>query len=134
MRLLTFIAIIAAGALVRAGDPREGKEHEFQGNALLAAPMGAKADWKPSARVKADDSIAVRYAIKWEDVELFECSSDNADVRVSIAMTVDGKGVRVGIRSGDFRTPGKKATAKVAWKVYEVNGRLHFGSLDVVFE
>lgn len=135
MRWIALVLLTASGALVAAEDKPEGKQHEYRADALrnvFSAPPNAPAGWKPVVRVKANDSISVIYPFALKDLDLFECSSDNADVRLSVAE--DDKGVRVGIRSGDRTGGGKKGAARVSWRVVEVNGREHRWSTDVIFE
>ena len=134
MSWMSLALLIAATGLVVPGDKPAAKQHEYRAEKLPSVfrpPAGAKADWRPVAKVKANDSISFIYPFAKKDLDLFECSSDNIDVRLSIGE--DEKGLRVSINTGETGK-GKKATAKVAWRVIEVNGHEHRWSMDVVFE
>lgn len=129
----TLALLLIVGTLTAAEQKPESKRHDFRGDTLLTAPPNAKPTWRPSARVPVNDSISVLYAIDMKDMELFECTSDNRDVRVSLAVDEKGKGIRVGIRSGE-RNAGKKASARVSWIISDLRGRTQRGYMDVVFE
>jgi hypothetical protein len=135
MKWLALIVISTVGALAPGADKPESKRHVYLEEELYGVfnkpPADAKADWRPSTRMKADDTFTVIYPFAKKDMDGFFCSSDNADVRLYV--WEDEKGLRVGVDTGK-KGKGKKATAKVSWTVVEVNGREHQWSMDVVFE
>jgi hypothetical protein len=134
MKWFALIVITTVGPLASAADKPEAKQHVYRANELhsaFAPPLDAKADWRPSTRVKADDTLSFVYPFAKKDMDGFFCSSDNADVRLCV--WEDEKGLRVGVDTGK-KGKRKKATAKVSWTVVEVNGREHQWSMDVVFE
>ena len=134
MKWLALTILLTVGALVSAEEKPEGKRHEYRADKLpseFSPPPGAKAGWQPMSRIKANDSLSFIYPFAKKDMDGFFCSSDNSDVRLYV--WEDEKGLRVGVDTGETGK-GKKATAKVSWKVIEVNGREHRWSMDVVFE
>jgi hypothetical protein len=137
MRWLT-AACVATVGITAVEDKPDGKRHEYRAteselhNAFRRGRDGKLWNQLPEAWIKANESIAIRYAIKPSDVELFECSSDNPDVR--LGYQPNEKDVSVVIRSGDFRSGGVKGTARVMWRLYDVTGRQHHWKMTVNFE
>lgn len=129
MRYFALALLLMSGVSALGEDRPQGKRHEYRGDVDLAAPPDAKPDWRPSARVKVNDSVAILYKTPIQNVEIFECTSDSSDVRVSLSTDEKGTGLRVGVRSG-----GKKASAKVTWVIHDLYGGTHHGRMDVVFE
>jgi hypothetical protein len=134
MRVLALGCLMASAVLAAADDDAAGKRHVYRAaelHKMFAPPRGAKADWRPVVRVKANDQITIVYPFAKADLDAFRCSCDNGDVQLTLSD--DERGVLVVIDTGG-RGKGKKASAKVTWSVVEVNGREHRWSTDVVFE
>jgi len=133
-----FAAVGFALGVAFVEDKPDGKRHECKATeselhqAFRRGRDGKEWNQKPEAWIKANESIAIRYPLKASDVELFECSSDNPDVR--LAYQPNEKDVSIVIRSGDFGDGGKKGVARVLWRLYETNGRRHHWMMTVHFE
>ena len=138
MHWATLICLSTLGPLLVGEDQPEGRRHAYRAaegdlhQAFRRGRDGKLWNQQPEAWIKANESIAIKYSLKAADVELFECSSDNADVR--LAYQPGDKDVAVVVRCGDYGSGGKKGSAKVFWRLYEINGRRHHWAMTVHFE
>ncbi|MFO0877773.1 MAG: hypothetical protein U0840_10505 [Gemmataceae bacterium] len=139
MRPVALICLLMLAALVSAADPSGGKQHEYRAADLFRAfprgPGGPRGrdgrpvGTEPTARLRLRDSLSIIYPLTLRDVELFECSSGHADIRVSLAE--DDKGLRVGVRASDR---ARNLSAPVSWRIVEINGREHVWTFQVRFD